>query len=112
MKFADYLLNESKLEPSVLPKDDQEKIKEYILDALKEFKVSVRQVEFESRSVVVYYNFGDEAPKGYRTDRNDIRTEITSEVKDIIKDVGYSVTSTVNKLEADNVGLVRFTLKV
>lgn len=50
-------------------------------------------------------------PKGYRTEREDIRSEIISEVKDIIKDVGYNVIVVANKLEAENVGIVRFTLK-
>lgn len=108
MKFSEFI-NEQ--ESSFLSKTEQSTIQEYILDALKEFKISVRAIEFESRSIMVYYNFGEEAPKGYRTEREDIRDEIISEVKDIIKDVGYSVNMAANKLEAENVGLVRFTLK-
>lgn len=59
MKFADFINEQT---TSFLSKEEQSTIQEYILDALKEFKISVRAVEFESRSIMVYYNFGDEAP--------------------------------------------------
>ena len=108
MKFSEFINEQNE---SFLSKTEQSKIQEYILDALKEFKISVRAIEFESRSIMVYYNFGEEAPKGYRTEREDIRNEIISEVKDIMKDVGYNDVMAANKLEAKNVGLVRFTIK-
>lgn len=108
MKFADFINEQS---TSVLSKEERSTIQEYILDALKEFKISVRAVEFESRSIMVYYNFGEEAPKGYRDDKEDISQEIVSEVKDILSDVDQEVSSVSKKTEAENVGLVRFTLK-
>ena len=108
MKFSEFINEQS---ASFLSKEEQSTIQEYILDALKEFKISVRAIEFESRSIMVYYNFGEEAPKSYRTEREDIRNEIISEVKDIMKDVGYNDVMAANKLEAKNVGLVRFTIK-
>ena len=92
----------------VFDTDEQPKYEGYIVDACKELKISIRAVVFETNGIVVHYNFGSEAPTGYRDDKNEIAKDVKSEVTDILDEAGFKVKRYLRSTVEDGVASITF----
>jgi hypothetical protein len=109
MRFAEFLLKES------VDKEHYEEIKQEIVDTLKKDKVSIRAVDFDSEpeAIVVYYNFGKQAPENYLDDKADIRKIILGKVKPLLIDAGFEISNVSNTAnDQPDVGKMYFFKKV
>ncbi len=107
MKFTDYInqLTES------YSADEKSELTEFIVDACKEMKISIRSVEFEENGISVHYNHDEQAPEGYRGVKNEVAADIKSEVTDILSEKGITVKSTLRSTVEKGVSTLTFITK-
>lgn len=81
-----------------------------IVDSCREAKVSIRAVEQTKEALNVHYNYGNEAPEGYVSNKNDV----CKIVKDIVSDILYDYDTAFTPLRSNSseyVGIVTFVFK-
>lgn len=100
MKFKEFLNEANTL-----------KLSEFIVDACREIKISIRSIECKEGILSVRYNYDKEAPTGFRTDKNDIVADIKSEVKDILGEQDIEIKQVLRSNESSGVALLQFVLK-
>lgn len=110
MKFEEYLnIDEAKLSEVVLfDKTLQAKLTEYIVDSCKEFKASIRAVEFEENAIQVHYNYGKEAPKDFISEKHEVSAIVIEETKSVLADMNIKLKSKVKSSVSDGVATVTF----
>lgn len=91
--------------------DMANKLRDYIIDACKEMKISIRAVEFEDNSIQVHYNYASEAPEHYRNDKNELAKDIKEEVTDILKEQKFEVKTVLRSTLQEDVGTLTFIIK-
>lgn len=115
MKFNEFLhktIDERNLSEVVLFDNDlQNKITEYILDACKEFKASIRSVEFEENAIHVHYNYGKESPKDFLDDKNEVYKVVKEEVTDVLKDLNIEIKNSMRSSVSEGVATITFFCK-
>lgn len=81
-----------------------------IVDSCREEKVSIRAVEQNKEALTVHYNYGNEAPEGYISNKNDV----FKIVKDVVSDILYDHDTAFTVLRSNSseyVGIVTFVFK-
>lgn len=82
-----------------------------IVDFCKDMNVSIRSVELEENNLFIHYNYGDEAPKKYISDKNEVAKVIKNIVADYLGDLDLQFTVKRSNVTTD-IGTLVYTLKV
>lgn len=87
-----------------------DKLKEYIIDACTEMKISIRSIEIEENIMHVIYNYGKEAPPFYRNDKEELYKDIVKDVKDILDEEGYKSNKPMRSNVSADIARVMFSI--
>ncbi len=82
-----------------------------IVDFCKDMNVSIRSVELEENNLFIHYNYGDEAPKKYISDKNEVAKVIKNIVADYLGDLDLQFMVKRSNVTT-NIGTLVYTLKV